>query len=413
MKYNGQVKVILIAVDDGSKDNFPLSLAELQALAQACDLQVLTTFVQNLKQINRTTYFNSGKITELTELSTELEAEAVVANDELSGLQLRNLTKSLQLNVIDRTGLILEIFSRRATSKEAQLQVSIARKNYDLTHLVGQHRAIYSQQGGSGFRGGGETQLELDRRALRKQISGLKTELKEIVRQRQTQRKNRKHNDIKQVALVGYTNSGKSSLLNVLVGSNPKKVLVQDMLFATLQTASRIVYDYPFSYIITDTVGFIEQLPTYLVEAFKSTLEEIKEADLLLLVVDLSNPNFKRQLSVTKKILGELACQDIPVLHVYNKADLIGEQEQYALESPYIVISCLEQKNIDSLRQQIKQELFQLHRVKLLLPYENYGLLAKLEAEEEVKEIFEVAEGVEVIADIKKDGMANYQNYFK
>ena len=313
--------------------------------------------------------------------------------------------------IIDRTSLILEIFAQRAYSKEAILQVEIARENYRINHLVGTYQDNYGQQGGSGFRGAGETKLELDRRRLKNHIRSLIRELKLVVKQRQVQRKRRKHNNVKQVALVGYTNSGKSTLLNLLVGKNPKKVLAEDRLFATLQTSSRLVGDFPFSYIVTDTVGFISKLPTYLINAFNSTLEEIKEADLLLLVADLSDKHCKKQIEKTLSVLKELGCENLPLIIAYNKADLVDEKYLPVDDYENIIISCTKEYHIKELRALIKEKLFSLHRVKLFLSWDKYHLLTKIKREEEIFSVFENAEGIEIIGAIQDSSMDFYREF--
>ena len=403
--------VLLIAVKLKDDKGFSYSLKELEALAEACSFEVEDTITQTLDQINNKYYFNIGKLDEVKETIAEKKIEAVIANDELSGLQLKNLGNILDCRILDRTRLILEIFASRAQTREAKLQVDIAYKNYQLTHLVGQRSALYSQQGGSGFRGGGETQLQLDRRILRRSINSLDKELKQMVLQRQTQRKRRAHNNIKQVALVGYTNSGKSTLLNTLIGSNPKKAEVKDMLFATLQTSSRQVFDFPFNYLLSDTVGFIEKLPTALVKAFRSTLEEIKEADLLLLVIDLGNPEYDKQIATTKEVLKELDCGELPLIHVYNKADLIEDDYYHPLLDDNLVISCRDNLNIDELRLRIREQLFNIRKVKLRLPFERYELVNKIATEEELVELKENDTDIEVIAYIQNTNMENYREY--
>lgn len=245
--------------------------------------------------------------------------DIVIFNEELSPLQVKNLTDILDVEVTDRTDLILRIFEVRAKSKESKLQVEIAKGQYLLPRLAGMKEHLYSQQGGSGFRGSGEKQLELDRRLISNQIAQAKRQLAKIVKQRQNQRKRRKNNEMKVIALVGYTNSGKSTLMNAFCLNKNKQVLQKDMLFATLQTATRNVLINKHACLLTDTVGFIDRLPHHLIQAFRSTLEEVVEADLLIHVVDTSNPNYEAYIETTNQVLNELGVKDTPMIYAYNK----------------------------------------------------------------------------------------------
>jgi len=354
-----------------------ISIDELKGLCEACNLTVVDHLHQNLDKVNRETYFNSGKLNELKQMIDQHQVAIAVFNEELSGLQLRNITEYLGCEVLDRTQLILRIFSSRAKTKEAILQVAIANKQYELTHLIGQHEHIYSQQGGSGFRGAGETQLEIDRRDLRRSITSLERELREAVEQRKTQRRQRTKNNIRQVALVGYTNSGKSTLMNQLVMQEAKNVFADDMLFATLETSSRLVVASSYQYILVDTVGFISQLPTALVKAFRSTLEEVSESDLLLHIVDASNPNYQQQLTTTNAVLKELHCEQIPMVYVYNKMDLV-QQEALALNFPCVMISAKLDQNLDRLAECIKENLYKRDNYRLFVPFSDYQVYGEL-----------------------------------
>ncbi len=404
------MKVICVGVTKDLDQEFYSSMAELKQLARACNIEVVDTLMQKLSNQNPKTYLNSGKILELKELLIEKECDGVIFNGEMTTAQFRNTQDILDVTVIDKTKLILMIFASRAKTKESLLQVAIATREYERSHLVGKNEDLYSQQGGSGFRGKGETKIEIERRLLRRQIATLKDDLKEAVKQRQPQRKRREHNAIKQVALVGYTNSGKSSLMNMLVAKSEKQVLVKDMLFATLQTSSRLVDNQPFSYILTDTVGFIKDLPTYLVKAFRSTLEEIKEADLLLMVVDLSDISYQQHITTTLEVLQDLGCQDIPILYVYNKADLV-DKEAYPLSDDSIVISCKENYQISELYELIAERLFVLKKVRLSIPYELFTTVDKLRKEEQIINYQEKDEGVELIANIQVRNLTNYQKF--
>ena len=273
------MKAILIGVEyDHMYYDLNISMNELKDLAYACHIEVKDTVIQKLTKISPQYYIGKGKVLEIKAMLDK--DDMIIFNEELSPLQVKNLTDILDVEVSDRSDLILRIFESRAQTKEAKLQVQIARLQYLLPRLAGMKEELYSQQGGSGFRGSGEKQIELDRRIIHRQLLTARRELEVIVKQRQTQRRLRKRNQEKVVCLVGYTNSGKSSLLNYFT---QKKVFQEDMLFASLQTASRqVLLKGKYSIIMSDTVGFINQLPHHLVQAFRSTLAEVKEADSLI-----------------------------------------------------------------------------------------------------------------------------------
>ena len=271
------MKAILVMTSDN-----PFYIDELKSLCIACDIEVEDVVIQKLEKINPATYIGKGKI---EEIRLRLDGEMVIFDDELSPLQVKNLTDQLQTEVTDRTDLILRIFEQRAQTKEAKLQVEIARDQYLLPRLAGMQEHMSHQQGGSGFRGSGEKQIELDRRIISRKLSRSRKELAQIVKQRQTQRERRKRNNIPVIALVGYTNSGKSTLLNTLCQNKEKKVFEKDMLFATLQTSTRNIKIKNHTCLFTDTVGFIERLPHNLIQAFRSTLEEVKDYSMLLIQV--------------------------------------------------------------------------------------------------------------------------------
>lgn len=308
------MKAILVMTSDN-----PFYIDELKSLCIACDIEVEDVVIQKLEKINPATYIGKGKI---EEIRLRLDGEMVIFDDELSPLQVKNLTDQLQTEVTDRTDLILRIFEQRAQTKEAKLQVEIARDQYLLPRLAGMQEHMSHQQGGSGFRGSGEKQIELDRRIISRKLSRSRKELAQIVKQRQTQRERRKRNNVPVIALVGYTNSGKSTLLNTLCQNKEKKVFEKDMLFATLQTSTRNIKIKNHTCLLTDTVGFIERLPHNLIQAFRSTLEEVKEADLLLHVVDSSFEDYQLQVDTTNKVLEELGVENTPMIYVYNKVDL-------------------------------------------------------------------------------------------
>ncbi len=369
------MKAILVGVEyEYMSYDLDISIAELKELSKACFIDVKDVVIQKLSSISPKYYIGKGKVLELKEMLDE--GDIVIFNEELTPLQMKNLTDVLEVEVKDRSDLILRIFESRAKTKEAKLQVEIARNQYLLPRLAGMKEELYSQQGGSGFRGSGEKQIELDRRIIHRQLLQSRRELEAIVKQRQTQRLLRKRKEQKVVCLVGYTNSGKSSLLNYFTH---KKVFQEDMLFASLQTASRQVkLKNKHSIVMSDTVGFINQLPHHLVQAFRSTLEEVKEADLLLHVIDSSSQYATLQIQTTLEVLEALGVKDTPMIFVYNKID----KERYAFlqpQKPYVYISVKEEINLDELEDMIIDVLFKdLESVELYIPYSDGHVYSEL-----------------------------------
>lgn len=372
-------KAIIVGVQLQSHSDFPGSLEELRNLADACQIEVVGQLEQKANRINSSLYIGRGKMQELAALLEATEASVVIFNDELSPSQIRNIESALDLRVIDRTILILDIFATRAQTKEAQLQVEIARLQYMLPRLVGLRESLGRQGGGGGSglknKGSGETKLELDRRRIEDRISALQTDLDKMVARRQVQRKQRQKNEVPVVCLVGYTNTGKSSLMNVMVDKYNagigKQVLAQDMLFATLETSVRSI-DLPGhkSFLLTDTVGFVSQLPHHLIKAFRSTLEEVTEADLLVHVVDYSNPEYERQIEVTTETLKELGADHIPTLYAYNKLDLT-EYSYPLVEGNSVYLSARKNSGIDELLDLISQRVFTDYvECELLIPFD-------------------------------------------
>ncbi len=328
------------------------NLDELAALVEACDMEVSRRVVQNLDKINSATFIGSGKVLEIRDMIDD--EKIVIFNSELTPLQHKNLTDLLGVEVSDRTGLILRIFQTRAKTREAKLQVEIARDRYMLPRLAGMHESMTGQMGGSGFRGSGEKQIEIDRRIISRRMSRNLKQLSQIRKQREQTRRLRNVQPIKKVALVGYTNSGKSTLLNTFTN---KKVLSKDMLFATLETNSRLVTIDQRPVILSDTVGFIDQLPHSLIDAFASTLEEVLEADLLLHVIDISDPKIKEHIDTTNKVLEQIGAHEIEKLMVYNKIDL--PVEVYTpFKDPYVCVSLEKATNLGELEKGIARLLF-------------------------------------------------------
>lgn len=301
------------------------SLAELAQLAATANLEVVGHGVQRLETINPATYIGSGKVEEIQQLQHDLGFDLVIFDDELSPAQLRNLEESIEAKILDRTALILDIFAQHAHTREGALQVELAQYTYRLPRLTRQWTHLSRQtMGGVGLRGPGETQLEVDRREIGRRMVHLKQELEQVRQQRGLQRRQRRKHGLPVIAIVGYTNAGKSTLLNTLSGAD---VLVEDKLFATLDpTTRRVSLPSGKEALFTDTVGFIQKLPTELVAAFRATLEEVQEADLLLLVVDVTDNNLLAKVQAVEEVLNQLEADDKPIILALNKVDLIDPE---------------------------------------------------------------------------------------
>ena len=323
-----------------SEEDFLHSLDELEELAKACEMDPIFRVTQQLPSVDKALYVRSGKAAEIADLVAAYEASRVIFNDTLSPSQIRNLQNILKVPVTDRTRLILDIFERRARTRESRLQVELAKLQYLKPRLIGMWETQNRQGGASGSqssKGEGEKQLEIDRRTIDHRLAELRRELKEVTQERETQRKKRKGSRLPLVALVGYTNAGKSTIMNAMLdewgaetGTDERKVFEADMLFATLDTTiRRIEMERGREFLLSDTVGFIHRLPTTLVEAFKSTLEEVTQADLLLQVVDASDEHAGEHIEVTRDTLTELGAGHIPMITIYNKSDLCTPPQNY------------------------------------------------------------------------------------
>ncbi|MBQ8995964.1 MAG: GTPase HflX [Oscillospiraceae bacterium] len=365
-------KAILVAADTGKWD-VEHSLGELSALCETDGVTVLAEVLQTVEKLNPATYIGSGKAEEVKELVERLGADLVVFDDDLSGVQTRNLEEIFCVPVVDRTILILDIFAKNAVTAEGKLQVELAQLRYRLPRLLGLGNSLSQQGAGIGTRGPGETKLETDRRHIRSRIRSLSEKLEEVEKRREVTRRARKKNGIPVVALVGYTNVGKSSLLNCLTGSN---ILAEDKLFATLDpTARRLSVANMQNVILIDTVGFVSRLPHHLVEAFKSTLAEAQYADLILLVADASSPHWEEEIEVTKGVLDELQCGDTPVIQVFNKCDLIDTKAAL----PGTPVSAKTGEGLDVLLEQISQKLSErIVHAMLLFPFSDVAKVSLL-----------------------------------
>lgn len=375
-------RAILIGADTGEDENFERSMEELGELAKACGMSVEGLVIQKMDGVNKAFYIGTGKVREVKEYAAALEADIIIFDNSLTPSQLRNLQKEIGKPVMDRTALILDIFSKRAKTREAKLQVETARLQYLMSRLAGMHDALTRQGGASGSmsnKGAGEKKLELDRRKIEKRLAQLRRELEEVSKERRNQSKRRAESRIPKVSLVGYTNAGKSTLMNAMVDrylhDEEKKVLEKDMLFATLDTTVRkIDMGGHRRILLSDTVGFIHKLPHGLIKAFRSTLEEVKNADLLLCVVDYSDMEYKRQAEVTQKTLLEIGAGDIPIIYVYNKADLCDiESIPKRVGDNKIYMSAKTTQGLEELAQMILDKVYADYmRAEFLFPY-SYG----------------------------------------
>lgn len=413
-----EYRAILVGLSDEKSEQSDWDMEELRGLAEAAGVTVVGLMTQAKKKPVPATFLGAGKVEELKEMCAALEADTVILNHELSGIQLRNMEDKLERRVIDRTILILDIFAARAISREGKLQVELAQLEYRLPRLTGFGRSLSRLGGGIGTRGPGEKQLETDRRHIRRRMTEIKAEIDDIRSSRATQRAQRSRSGTPLVALVGYTNSGKSALMNRLLELSQQKsektVTEVDQLFATLDTSHRqICLDTQETFILVDTVGFVSQLPHSLVKAFKATLEEAKYADLLLHVVDLTFASHDFQALVTEQVLAEIGAADKERIVVYNKVDLLPAEARPAYypnaAKDYCYISARTGEGIAELIDLIRQALFgDRVSVSLKLPYDQGGLLARIRAGHPIRELEYMDDGVRVVAEMSGEDLKQY-----
>lgn len=379
------------------------SMDELAALTETAGSEPIARVLQNKEAPDPRTFIGEGKVAEIKELIAAEQAEMVIFDNDLSPSQMRVLTDEFGVQVLDRSGLILDIFATRAKTKEGRLQVALAQYQYLLPRLIGMWTHLERQEGAIGTRGPGETQLETDRRHIRRKIDKLREDLDEVRRVRGTQRQQRSKNEIPVVAIVGYTNAGKSTLLNLLTGAG---IPANNRLFDTLDTTTRLLsVSDMLDVVISDTVGFIRKLPHQLVDAFKATLEELEYADLLLHVIDVSNPMWREQAAVVDKLVAELGAEAIPCIRVYNKSDLISAEDRPHGEGS-VAISAKTGAGVPDLLALIEKTLDKgTRRVMLHLPYDKGGVLDMLYREAKVLEVkYEETTVVDVVCTLKTLG---------
>ncbi|MDO5690428.1 MAG: GTPase HflX [Tissierellia bacterium] len=395
------------------------SMDELERLVDTAGGEVIGRIVQVASKINPSTYVGKGKVAEIQEMAAAMEIELVVINHELSGSQIRNLEEATEVKILDRTGLILDIFASRARTGESILQVQLAQAEYMLPRLVGYRNYLSRTGGGIGTRGPGEQKLETDRRHIRRQIDAIKGQLEKRTRNREVKGRQRKANATPVVSMVGYTNAGKSTLMNEILGSaggaTDKLVYADDRLFATLDTSHRrIETEGRQPFVLSDTVGFVKDIPIHLIEAFQSTLDELHEADLILFVLDASTNDLELQKEAMREVLDRLDVHDAPILEVYNKMDMVSDQ-LFLVDPPKndierIFISALKSEDIARLLEKIEELLTQDQvRRQILLPYARSDLLGNLLGMGVLLERRDEEDGIYLDLRIRKEDLARLE----
>lgn len=412
-------KVLLVGVNLNDEFYFFKSMSELEELVKACQMLPIGSIVQNLKEINSAFYVGSGKLEEIKDKINELHPDLVVFNNELSPSQLKNLELKLDIQILDRTSIILNIFALRAKTNEAKMQVEIAKLRYMLPRLSGLHLSLGRQGGGSGFsnKGSGEKQIELDRRIIEDRISKLNKELSEIETRRNIQRRKRSDSQIPLVSLVGYTNAGKSTLLNALVdlslSDESKKVYEEDMLFATLETSIRkIKIKDGKEFLLSDTVGFIRELPHMLIKAFRSTLDEVKNSDLLLHVVDFSDEDYEENIRVTNSTLKEIGADNIPVIYVFNKCDKVNDSKLPYVDGNKVCISAKNNIGINELINVISNNIFREYvTCKMQIPFKRGDIVSYLKEKYDFISTKYTNDGTLIEICLNEKDYGKYKNY--
>lgn len=397
-------RVILVGVQENDGDDTEESLQELAELAKTAGAEVVGTVIQKRERIHPGTYVGKGKIDEIRTLLNALDATGIICDDELSPVQMNNLQQELESKIMDRTLLILDIFASRAVTKEGKIQVELAQLRYRAVRLVGLGSSLSRLGGGIGTRGPGEKKLEMDRRLIKERISQLKKELEHVKKHRELLREGRKKDRVMTAAIVGYTNAGKSTLLNTLTDAG---VLSEDKLFATLDPTTRLLeLDGGQRIYLTDTVGFIRKLPHHLIEAFKSTLEEAKYADVILHVVDASNPQVEEQMFIVYETLRELGVKDKTIVTLFNKQDrLMGNEILRDFKADYVLkISARTGSGLDELKETLEKILIgnQIY-IERVLDYKDAGMLQLVRKYGQLIEEKYTENGIEIKARVPKD----------
>lgn len=408
-------RAIIVGLE--TRKNIDSEMLELKMLVEAAGAEVVRSITQKRDRAESRTLLGSGKVEEIRDFVDADEVDVVVFNHELTGSQLRNLEEIIGCKVIDRTNLILDIFALRATSKEGKLQVGLAQLQYRLPRIIGFSSYLSRAGSGIGTRGPGEQKLETDRRHIEREIDAIKRELKLTERQRQTKRQRRLDSNIPIVSFIGYTNAGKSTLMNKLMSSD-EEMFVKDMLFATLDTSLRkAMLPSGEAYLLADTVGFVSNLPTALVEAFKSTLEEIEGSDLIVHVLDASNEDLEIQMETTKNILSDMDLNDQKILTVFNKMDQVTN-EDVRIENldvdPKMFISALNKDDIKSLKNEIQKLLQADYQCKeLLIPFNSYAIYDEISNNFVIEEESTDEFGTTIQVHMNKKDLERYRDFYK
>jgi len=416
-----KTRVIVAGVSHLQPD-FEYTMQELAALVEANNMEVADTIVQNVNSVSGKTYFGAGKVTEIKEIANADDVQIIVLNDELTPSQIRNLEKETKLSFMDRTELILQVFSNRAQTKQAKLQVEIAKMQYQLPriHPSGNPLDQQSASGGLANRGAGESKLELDRRVIRKRITALRNELKTVDRTIDVQSRRRTNTSLPLVSLVGYTNAGKSTTMNGILNFNKdnsqdRKVFEKDMLFATLDTSvRRIDLEDNSSFLLSDTVGFVSKLPHNLVESFKTTLQEAENADLLIQVIDVSDEHWRNMIEVTEKTLKEVGVVDKPMIYAFNKADLKTGQQFPVIEGDNIYYSAIDKESIEKLVDLIKIKVFNHYKqAELLVPYSDQKVAEEILKNSQVIKKEFTNDGSLISANLSPEELERFNKYIQ